>query len=185
MYKLLTSSRGREDLSIDFGRDRKRRQRELTNNKNQKSKNHVRFSLSDIFGFVEHQKRGTFGLVFKLTLTRNSDNCVLNKDNAINNGKIKGNAIDWYVPHYTPSNPQQVILSERISTKTPTVLQYVRRSVFMKEVKTQNLWTFELGTQKGMNVLIWNIVSFQQRERQDSQNFNRFFSEKFRISSTN
>ena len=42
----------------------------------------------------------------------------------------------------------------------------------MKEVNTQNLWTFELGTQKGIITAIWIIVNFQQRVRQESQNFN-------------
>ena len=42
----------------------------------------------------------------------------------------------------------------------------------MKEVKNQNLWDFELGSQENMNVLIWIIVGFQQRSRQDSQNLN-------------
>ena len=40
----------------------------------------------------------------------------------------------------------------------------------MEEVNTQNLWSFELGTHEGVNVPIWIIVGFQQRERQDSQN---------------
>ena len=40
----------------------------------------------------------------------------------------------------------------------------------MKEVNTQNLWNFELGTQEGINFPIWIIVGFQHRERQDSQN---------------
>ena len=40
----------------------------------------------------------------------------------------------------------------------------------MKEVGTQNLGTFELGTQEEINVAIWIIVGFQQRERQDSKN---------------
>ena len=35
MYKLLKSSKGSDDLSIGFERDRNRRQRELTNNKTQ------------------------------------------------------------------------------------------------------------------------------------------------------
>ena len=56
--------------------------------------------------------------------------------------------------------------------KVPTEFQYVERSVSMKEVNTQNLWTFELGTQEGINVPIWNIVGFQQRDRQDSQKLN-------------
>ena len=42
----------------------------------------------------------------------------------------------------------------------------------MKEVNNQNLWDFELGSQENMNVLIWIIVGFQQRSRQDSQNLN-------------
>ena len=42
----------------------------------------------------------------------------------------------------------------------------------MKEVKNQNLWNFELGSQESMNVPIWIIISFQQHDRQDSQNFN-------------
>ena len=42
----------------------------------------------------------------------------------------------------------------------------------MKEVNNQNLWNFELGSQESMNVPIWNIEGFQQRDRQDSQNLN-------------
>ena len=41
----------------------------------------------------------------------------------------------------------------------------------MKEVNIQNSWTLELGNQEGINVPIWNIVGFQQRDREDSQNF--------------
>ena len=41
--------------------------------------------LKDIFGFAEHQERSTHGLGYKLTITRNSDNAVLNKANATNN----------------------------------------------------------------------------------------------------
>ena len=59
MYKLLTSSRRSDDLSIGFDRDRNRKQRELTNNKTQKGKCHVRIYLKDNFGFAEYQKKGT------------------------------------------------------------------------------------------------------------------------------
>ena len=58
MYKILTSSRGSDDSSIGFDRDRNRRQRELTKNKNTKDKYHVRIMLKEIFGFAEHQKKG-------------------------------------------------------------------------------------------------------------------------------
>ena len=45
--------------------------------------------LRNVFGFAEHQEKATFGLAYKLVLTRISDNSVLNKDNATNVGKIK------------------------------------------------------------------------------------------------
>ena len=57
LYKLLTSSRGYDDLSIGFDRDHERRQQELTNNKNVKGKNHIRTFLKHSFGFAEHQKK--------------------------------------------------------------------------------------------------------------------------------
>ena len=172
MYKLLTSSKGSDDLSIGFDRDRIRRRNELTNNKNIKGKYHIRIYLKDIFGFAEYQEKGTYGLGYKLTLTRNTDNAVLNKANAINNGKVKINALEWYVPHYNPSVQQQSILSKQILNKTPTQIQYLERFVFMKEVNTQNVWTFELGTQEGISIPTWIFVAFQQNDRQYDQNLN-------------
>ena len=34
----------------------------------------------------------------------------------------------------------------------------------MKEVNTQNFWTFELGTQEGINIPIWIFAVFRQIE---------------------
>ena len=96
----------------------------------------------------------------------------MNKANGINNGKIKINATNWYVPHYTASMQQQSILSKQFLNKTPTQIQYPERSVFMKEVNTQNVWTFELGTQEGINIPTWIFISFQQNDRQHDQNLN-------------
>ena len=42
----------------------------------------------------------------------------------------------------------------------------------MKEVNTQNFWTFELGTQEGLSIPIWIFVAFQQIDRQHDQNLN-------------
>ena len=42
----------------------------------------------------------------------------------------------------------------------------------MKEVNTQNFWTFELATQEGINIPIWILVVFQQNDRQHDQNLN-------------
>ena len=172
MYKLLTSSKGSDDLSICFDRDRNRRQRELTNNKTQKGKYHVRIYLKGVFGFAEYQEKATYGLGYKLTMTKNSDNAVLNKGNAINNAKIKIIAIEWYVAHFTPSMQQQSILSKQIINKTPTQIQYPERSVFMKEVNTQSFWSFELGAQEGINIPSFIFVAFQQNDRQHDQKLN-------------
>ena len=53
MYKVLTSTEDFDDLSICFNRDRNRRQREVTINKNQKGKFHVRVMLKTVVAFAE------------------------------------------------------------------------------------------------------------------------------------
>ena len=94
MHKLVTSFENFDDLSIGFDRDRVRRQLEVTKNRSQEGKYHVRIQLSDVFGFVEHQEEATYVLSYNLTLTRNNDNSVLNKGDATNNGKSKINGIE-------------------------------------------------------------------------------------------
>ena len=177
IYKLLTTSKDGEDLSIGYDRDRGGRKSELNNNKNFKGKYHTRIYLKDIFGFAEHQEKGAYGLGYKLTLTRNTDNAVLNKAAATSNGKVKINSLDWYIPHYSPNLEEYGILMIQIKKSTPTLLHYPERSVLMKEVNTQNLWTFELGTQEGINVPMWIFVAFQQNDRQNDQylNNNNFY----------
>ena len=172
MYKLITSSKDNNDLSIGFDHSRNRRRDELALNKNIKGKYHVKIMLKNVFGFAEHQGRATYGLGYKLTLTRNKDDAVIDKANAVADARIRIDHIHWFVPHYTPSIQQQSTLSKQILSKTPTELRYVERSVFMKEVNNQNLWNFELGSHENMNVPIWVIICFQQRDRQDSQNLN-------------
>ena len=94
---------------------------------------------------LQNTKKTSYDLGYKLTLTRDTDNAVLNKDNAINNAKNKINAKEWYVPHYTPSTSSQAIVSKQVLNKSPTKLQYVERSVFLKKVKIQNFRTFHLN----------------------------------------
>ena len=117
LYKLITNARNSDDLSIGFDRDRDRRKREF-NSKNIKGKYHVTIMLKYIFGFAEHQDKGTYGHGCKLTLTGNSDNVVLNKANATNIAKIKINSIDWYVPNYRPSPSQEKVIMSQIVKKT-------------------------------------------------------------------
>ena len=73
MYKPITSSRNSDDLSIGFDRSRNRRRDELAQNKNVKGKYHFRIMLKDVLCFAEHQEKATYGLGYKLTLTRNKD----------------------------------------------------------------------------------------------------------------
>ena len=156
-------------MSIGFERSRDRRQRELTNNKKIKGKNHVKNYLKGVYGFPEQQETGTFGLCYRKTVIRNTDNLVFNKGNATNNVKIKINAIESYVPHCNPSLEQYNKLLNQITKKTRTELHYPEQSVSTKEVNTQNFWTFELGTQEGNNVPTWIYVVFQQNDRQHDQ----------------
>ena len=172
MYKLITSSKNSDVLSIGFDRSTARRRAEMTNNKNVKGKYHLRIMFKDVFGFAEHQEKATYCLGYKLTLTRNKDEAVIDKVAGIAEARINLDHIHWYVPHYTPSMSQQGLMSKQILNKTPTELRYVERSVFMEEVNNQNVWNFELGSQENMNVPIWIIIGFQQQDRQDSQNLN-------------
>ena len=57
MYKILTSARGSDYLSIGFDRSRDRRKQELTNNEIIKGKYHVSIYLRDVFGFAEWQEK--------------------------------------------------------------------------------------------------------------------------------
>ena len=57
MYKLITSSKGSDDLSIGFDRSVARRRDEMTTNKNVNGKFHPRIMLKDVFGFAESQKK--------------------------------------------------------------------------------------------------------------------------------
>ena len=52
---------------------------ELALNKNIKGKSHLRNMLKDVFAFTEHQEKATYGLVYKLKLTGNKDDAVIEK----------------------------------------------------------------------------------------------------------
>ena len=100
MNRLLASNKDSVDLSIGFDHSRDRRKQELTNTKNITGKYHLRIYFRVILGFAGHQETASYGLGYKLTLTRNNDNAVISKGNAINNAKIKINALEWYVPYF-------------------------------------------------------------------------------------
>ena len=103
MYKLISSSKGSDDLSIGFHRSQDKRKDELAQNKNKKGKFHLKIMLKDVFGFAECQEEAIYGLGYKLTLIRSKDEAVTDKVAGIADARIKIDHIQWYVPHYTPS----------------------------------------------------------------------------------
>ena len=94
------------------------------------------------------------------------------KTNATNNARIKINGIEWFVPHYSTSMQQQNLISKQILNRTPKELQYVARSILLKEVNTRNFWTFELGTLEGIHVTVCILIDFQQTDNKISQILN-------------
>ena len=77
----------------------------MTRNKNIKGKYHVRIMLRDVFSFAKHQRNATYAPGFKLKLTIDNDEAVLDKAAGIADARNKIDHIHWYVPHYTPSIP--------------------------------------------------------------------------------
>ena len=64
------------------------RRDESAHNKFMKSEYNVRFMLKDVFEFAEHQEKLTYGLSYKLKLTKNKDEDVLDKHADIANARI-------------------------------------------------------------------------------------------------
>ena len=123
IYKLITSSTNSDDLLFGFDRSRNRKKDELAQNKNVKGKYQVRNKLKDVIGFAECQEKATYGLGYKLTLTRNKDDAVIDKAGGIADARIKIDHFHWYVPRYTPSMQQQAIITKQTLNKTPTELR--------------------------------------------------------------
>ena len=109
MYKPITSTKDINDLSIGFHRDLVIKRTELINNKNQNGDYCVGIMLRDVFGFAEHQQEATYGLGYRLAITRKFKEAALNKAEPIANVKVLINSRDWLVPLYKPCMGQEVI----------------------------------------------------------------------------
>ena len=180
MHKLLSSSRDSDDLSIGCHRSNEIFERKLTNNKTTKGNYHLRNFLQDVFGFAEHQDNCTYCLGYKLTLQRNGDTHVLGHpaqaDDAANLalvGRVIIDDISLYVPHYTPSKPNQKLMLGHIVSKTPTELSFIKRSSYMKYLTTENIWIFELGVGDGIDIPIYVRVGFMQSGQFNQQHQNK------------
>ena len=144
-------SKDGDNFCEGFDCSRKRRKDERARNKNIKCNSHFRIMLNGNFGFAGCRENATYGLGYKIKLTRNKNEAVIDKAAGIADAGVKIDHIHWYVPHYTPSIQQQGILSKQILSKTPTELRFVEWSVFMKKMNTQNQWKFKLDSQERLN----------------------------------
>ena len=133
---------------------------------------------------AEHQVNYTYGSGYKLTLHRISVNHVLSNPAQANDaaklalaGGITIDDISLYVPHYTPSISNQILLLGHIVSKTPTDMSFIKRSSSMKDVTTENIWTIRLGVGDGIDIPIYVIVALMQRDQfnQQHQNNDKFF----------
>ena len=82
--------------------------------------------------------------------------------------KVVVKDISWYIPHYVPSLENQQLVLNQILNKDPTELYYTERTVFRKDVNTNNNWTFELDT-SGISTPTFVFVGFQARNKIDLQ----------------
>ena len=90
--------------------------------------------MNDIFGFAEHKVKCTYGLGYKLTLQRHSDNHVLKHPAGANDaaylaltGRVVIDGISLYVPHYTSNISNQKLMLGHIISKAATELSYIKR----------------------------------------------------------
>ena len=167
IYKLLTSTQQTSQLMYGFEESTAIRRQELTNNKTEKGTFFERTKLKDLIGFADQEKL-TYGLDYTLTLKRNTNNVAISRGNAVDAAKVVVKDINWYIPHYVPSLENQQLVLIQILNKDPTELYYTKRTVFRKDVNTNNNWTFELGN-SGESTPTFVIVGFQARNKFDSQ----------------
>ena len=163
MYKLLTSTQQTSQIMYGFEESIAMRRQELTTNKTEKGTFFVRIKSTDIFGFADQEKI-TFGLSYTLTLKRNNNNDPIVRDNGVDAAEIDIKDISWYIPHYFPSMENQQLVLYQILNKDPTELYYTERTVYRKDVNTNNNWTFEL-VNSGESTTSFIIVGFQARNK--------------------
>ena len=139
----------------------------------------MRIKVKDLFGFADQEKI-PFGLGYTLTLNRNSDD-VFFRTNGVDAAKIVVKDMSWYIPHYVSNLENQQLVLNQVLNKDPTELYYTERTVFRKDVNTNNNWTFELGN-PGVSTPTFVIVGFQARNKFDSQTHDNATFDRFSVS---
>ena len=75
---------------------------------------------------------------YTFTLKRNSSNDVVFRTNGVDVAKVVVKDIAWCIPHYVPNLENQQLVLNQMLTKDPTELYYTERTVFRKDVNTNN-----------------------------------------------
>ena len=108
---------------------------------------------------------------YKLTLQTKIDNHVISHPawandsaNFVLAGRGIIGGISLYVPHSTPNISSHQLMLGHIVSKAATELSYDKRSIYMKNVTTENNWTFELGLGDGIDIPFYVVKGFMQRD---------------------
>ena len=95
--------------------------------------------------------------------------------------KVVVNDISCYIPHNVPSIENQQLVLIQILNKDPTELYYTERTVFRKDVNTNDNLSFALG-KSGESTPTFVIVGFQARNEIYSQTLDNAEFDQFPIS---
>ena len=60
-----------------------------------------------------------------------------------------------------------------IVSKTPAELSFIKKSYYIKDVTIENVWTFELGVGDGVDIPIFVVLGFMQRDQFKQQHQNK------------
>ena len=76
----------------------------------------------------------------------------LTQKNGVEDGQVDKIVNVWYVPHYTPSELHQDLLSVYIVSNFITELSDIKRSVISKSVQQQPEWQYDLEFEIGTDI---------------------------------
>ena len=148
----------------------------MTNNRTIKGNLHVRNFLKIVSVLQKITLIVHTAWVINYTLQKNSDNYVLghragatNADNLALAGRVIIEDLSWYVPHYTRNISNQKLILGHFVSKDATELSYTIRSFYLKNLTTENNWTFELGIGDGIDIPIYVKFAFMQRDQFNQQ----------------
>ena len=111
MYSFTLKSRDSDAFSIGFPKNFGARVREITDNKRSTGNCHVR--KKDLSRFAERQETAAYGLGYKVTFQRISDNFVLSHEARTDaellvlEGTVNWNDLSWYVQPYASNIAKQ------------------------------------------------------------------------------